>query len=476
MRLKKAISVSLAALIMAGSFPAVFNTGGSIITVNAEESSIISAGDMVYKKYSDHVEVYSAGAATDEVIIESTVSGLPVTVIDEKAFEGAMVTAVIVPESVNQIKKDAFRNCSMLEEIEIRNKECTISDSAETICNTAASGGKGAKYSGIIRGHADSTAIAYALKYYYISRTIRDSQQTTSPASATTSNLNTTTTNTTSTTSKPATTSTTSKTTTTTSGSTSDVTTTTTSKKKPVEQGMPEFVLSRTEVYPDEANGKKVQFSISVEGADKLYCNTLIYVYFDNRLKVDNITGGEAIENLTSYGAVGDTGDFVVLSTSGSANLGRDGVMWTMDVTLPDNCEAGDEFVFVIGRSKYGKVQPVFTNFEYDENGKAMTEHIFNSGFIKGGVVVLEDNSYALGDVNNDGFVNAVDASLVLREYAMISIGKDTSFTDRKQLRASDVDCDGKIDSADASVILAYYANLSGSSPIYDITEFRKNK
>ena len=474
MRLKKAISASLAALIMAGSFPAVCNTGESIIAANAEESSIVSAGDMIYKKYSDHVELYSAGAATDKIVIKSTVSELPVTVIDEKAFEGSMVTDVIVPESVKQIKKDAFRNCSMLEEIEIRNKECVIFDSAETICNIAASSGKAAKYSGIIRGHADSTAIAYALKYYYISRTIRDSQQSISPTSETTSNVNTTTT--TSITSTTSTTSTTSKTTTTTSASTSAATTTTTSKKKPAEQGMPEFILSRTEVYPDEANGKKIQFSISVEGADKLYCNTLIYVYFDNRLKVDNITGGEAVENLTSYGTVGDTNDFVVLSTSGSADLGRDGVMWTMDVTLPDNCEPGDEFVFVIGRSKYGKLQPVFTNYEYDENGKAMTEHIFNSGFIKGGVVVLEDNEYALGDVNNDGFVNAVDASLVLKEYAMISIGKDTSFTDRKQLRASDVDCDGKIDSADASIILAYYANLSGSSPIYDITEFRKNK
>ena len=32
-------------------------------------------------------------------------------------------------------------------------------------------------------------------------------------------------------------------------------------------------------------------------------------------------------------------------------------------------------------------------------------------------------------DVNSDGFIDSVDASKVLKEYALISSGKDTTFT-----------------------------------------------
>lgn len=64
-----------------------------------------------------------------------------------------------------------------------------------------------------------------------------------------------------------------------------------------------------------------------------------------------------------------------------------------------------------------------------------------------------------LGDINGDSFVDAVDASGVLREYARNSVGKGT-FTDA-QKKLADVDTNGIIDSVDASKILKYYAYLS---------------
>ena len=67
---------------------------------------------------------------------------------------------------------------------------------------------------------------------------------------------------------------------------------------------------------------------------------------------------------------------------------------------------------------------------------------------------------YPLGDVNNDGHINAVDASSVLSYYAMISTNKDGGFDDN-QKAAADVNHDGQINAVDASCILSYYAYVS---------------
>ena len=68
--------------------------------------------------------------------------------------------------------------------------------------------------------------------------------------------------------------------------------------------------------------------------------------------------------------------------------------------------------------------------------------------------------SYTLGDVNDDGKINAVDASTVLTYYANISTNKDGGFTDA-QKKAADVNNDGVINAVDASCILSYYAYSS---------------
>lgn len=73
-----------------------------------------------------------------------------------------------------------------------------------------------------------------------------------------------------------------------------------------------------------------------------------------------------------------------------------------------------------------------------------------------------------LGDVNDDLTVNSADASAVLAEYASLSTGGQSTFTD-KQKTAADVNKDGFINSSDASLILAYYAESStGGTPSWD--------
>lgn len=64
------------------------------------------------------------------------------------------------------------------------------------------------------------------------------------------------------------------------------------------------------------------------------------------------------------------------------------------------------------------------------------------------------------GDVNGDGFIDAVDASIVLAEYAAISVGSPSTFKNG-QKNLADMNRDGFIDAVDASIILSIYASNS---------------
>ena len=62
-----------------------------------------------------------------------------------------------------------------------------------------------------------------------------------------------------------------------------------------------------------------------------------------------------------------------------------------------------------------------------------------------------------LGDVNNDGVVNAIDASMVLSAYASSSTG-GTLGLDDEQIMNADMNGDATVNAVDASSILSYYA------------------
>ena len=84
--------------------------------------------------------------------------------------------------------------------------------------------------------------------------------------------------------------------------------------------------------------------------------------------------------------------------------------------------------------------------------------------------------TYTLGDVNNDGKINAIDASSVLAYYARISTNQEGGYTD-EQILAADVTHDGLINAVDASNILAYYAYVStAKEDIMSIEEYMKKK
>ena len=68
-----------------------------------------------------------------------------------------------------------------------------------------------------------------------------------------------------------------------------------------------------------------------------------------------------------------------------------------------------------------------------------------------------EEAPYTLGDVNMDGSIDVIDASLILRYAANLNTLTDT------QKAAADVNGNNSIDVIDASMVLRYAANLIDS-------------
>lgn len=81
------------------------------------------------------------------------------------------------------------------------------------------------------------------------------------------------------------------------------------------------------------------------------------------------------------------------------------------------------------------------------------------------------DTGTLMKDVNYDGVIDGRDASMVLSEYARVSVGKMPTFT-HTQKYVADVDLDKEVTAIDASMILSTYAINSGDRkvPIKTVT------
>ncbi|MBR1529349.1 MAG: leucine-rich repeat protein [Oscillospiraceae bacterium] len=186
-----------------------------VISASAEEEYTYETYEIwSYKKYADHIEIYSAEDKENitEANIPAEIEGLPVkyirsfaftscpnltsvtlpdslTTIEQSAFKDCLtltsvtlpdglttigglaffssgLTSVTIPESVTSIEHNAFRVCSELTSVTIENPNCEIGDMAYTICNEMDENNN-PYFNGTIYGYEGSTAQAYAEKYDY---------------------------------------------------------------------------------------------------------------------------------------------------------------------------------------------------------------------------------------------------------------------------------------------------------------------
>ena len=75
------------------------------------------------------------------------------------------------------------------------------------------------------------------------------------------------------------------------------------------------------------------------------------------------------------------------------------------------------------------------------------------------------NEAYSVGDVDGNGTITGVDASKVLSDYAVTSVGGKSELSDRAK-KAADVDRNGVINGVDASKILSYYAFCSAGGEL----------
>lgn len=75
--------------------------------------------------------------------------------------------------------------------------------------------------------------------------------------------------------------------------------------------------------------------------------------------------------------------------------------------------------------------------------------------------VTEKTETTASGDINNDGFIDSVDASLVLSEYALLSTENGIGEFTPEQNTIADLNKDGEVNASDATLILMYYSYLS---------------
>lgn len=99
--------------------------------VNAEESS---SPDFQYRIESGEAVILGCAYGTESLSIPETIEGVPVTRIEEKAFEGRDIESVEFPENLRVIGKYAFADCRILKNVIIKEGLQKIEDGAFSGC------------------------------------------------------------------------------------------------------------------------------------------------------------------------------------------------------------------------------------------------------------------------------------------------------------------------------------------------------
>ncbi len=239
----------------------------------------------------------------------------------------------------------------------------------------------------------------------------------------------------------------------------------------------PVLSISRLKVPVNQLD-EDIDIELMVNGAEGKYASTGLHVKFDDRLQLipvddeDYADYGPAAKKLSAKQELdyvdenGDPHGLFLTTSCGNGNGGKDGVLWSFKVNIPENAKVGDKYpieVFFWVDKENSMRHDIFTNFANDKDGKNMEAWVFTKG-IEQGYIEITGARPKMGDLNGDGIIDAVDASVLLANYAKYSTDKAAPTAD--DIEISDVNKDGKINAVDASLLLAFYARVSSGKVI----------
>ena len=265
---------------------------------------------------------------------------------------------------------------------------------------------------------------------------------------------------------------------------------------QPVEWNMPRIDLRGYEGYPMlffdqiglelQSRGKTQRVYFSMHSVDVPVNIMKFHIFYDTRLTVkpngngEYVTVGRAIQDFSNGSAMIEEGQlaFYALSDNG---VSGDGCLFTIDFIIPENAEKGDIYPIGIEYRDDGIVYDMFLNNERDMDGKTQMAYVFQKGIYNGFLSIMGEKETTttttttmttatttvtappeirFGDINLDGKINPVDASLILIKFAELSAPEAEPPSDEIVMRY-DINDDGLITAVDASLLLAYCADLA---------------
>lgn len=466
--------------------------GYGFSVLSDEEFTDIVKDGLKYRKYNDHVEVLETINPPEELLVSSYISGIPVTIIRniKSSSRDLTIKSIILPNTVEYIDEKAFFLCEPLKSITIKNKNCKIYDSNLTICDRSIISGIGSNnisyigtFSGMIYCQEGSTAQAYAEKYgikydgleeevYHdiiqdsvIYRIYSDHAKIIGCSSddiegeliipATIENV-----------------------------AVTDIKSCAFYMcNKIAKIKLPETMTNISNwAFEKCINLETINFPdniISIGKSAFSGCVKLANVTLNNGLKHIGQSAFSDCSNISSITIPNSVLNIDKFAFYRCTKLESIKIL-NKDCKINDDCETISNSLYLPpGKGSYGgiiygykestaKQYAFINNYKFEELSEASettTTSLISTTTITTTTTTTttpsqKNQRYPLGDINNDGQINAVDASSVLSYYAMISTNKDGGFDDN-QMATADVNHDGQINAVDASCILSYYAYVS---------------
>ncbi|MBO4493094.1 MAG: hypothetical protein J5724_01785 [Ruminococcus sp.] len=269
----------------------------------------------------------------------------------------------------------------------------------------------------------------------------------------------------------------------------------------------PILSISRIELTLEEAREKPTQaVEISVRGADKKYGPTALHINYDERLDIVVDDGyyadrGKAIDKLEDMQYLSGP-HCIGFVTAGTGNNGRDGVMWTMYFTLPEDMQAGDIYPIYVEYKHPGITNDLFTNLKNDKEGRMMEAWLFTNGIEHGYIKIKEPLQTTTTSTETTTTITTTAKTTTMAtspttttkvtattttKKAMITSTKPVTTTRKTTIttatttttavtttvpepvyRCGDPNGDGMIDAVDSSLVLAAYSSFSIGEAVPD--------